>query len=92
MTTHAEFTVTTLSEPETLTVEEAGRVLGIGRNAAYEACARGDIPSIRIGKRILVPRRQLLELLTTPSMREPDLGRAQSSRDERDDGQGTAAR
>ena len=39
----------------TLTVPEAGRVLGVGRNAAYQAARTGDIPTVRIGKRILVP-------------------------------------
>jgi len=39
----------------TLTIEEAAKVLGIGRNNAYEAAKRGEIPTIRIGKRILVP-------------------------------------
>lgn len=72
-----------LSEPETLTVEEAARVLGIGRNQAYEACARGDIPSLRIGKRILVPRRQLLEMLT-PDSATPAVAGAKASRDAND--------
>ena len=40
----------------TLDVPEAGKLLGLGRNAAYEAAAKGEIPTIRIGKRILVPR------------------------------------
>ena len=39
----------------TMTVSEAASVLGIGKNAAYEGVRRGEIPSIRIGKRILVP-------------------------------------
>ncbi len=40
-----------------LTVPEAGRMLGLGRNAAYEAAARGEIPTIRIGKKLLrVPK------------------------------------
>jgi excisionase family DNA binding protein len=39
----------------TMTVEEAGRLLGIGRSQAYEAARRGELPSIRIGRRILVP-------------------------------------
>jgi excisionase family DNA binding protein len=47
----------------TLTVEEAAATLGISRASAYEAARRGDIPSIRIGKRILVPRSQLDRLL-----------------------------
>lgn len=48
--------------PVTLTVEEAARVLRIGRNSAYEAIARGDIPSVRIGGRVLIPSARLLAL------------------------------
>jgi excisionase family DNA binding protein len=43
-------------EPKTQSVEEAAKELGIGRNQAYLAAKRGEIPSIRIGKRILVLR------------------------------------
>ncbi len=39
-----------------LTVPEAGRLLGLGRNAAYEAAARGEIPTIKIGKLLKVPK------------------------------------
>ena len=39
----------------TYTIPETARILGIGRSAAYEAANRGEIPTIRIGKRILVP-------------------------------------
>ena len=42
-------------EPRTLSVPEAGRWLGLGRNASYEAARRGDIPTIRIGRLIRVP-------------------------------------
>ena len=35
-----------------VSVPEAGRLLGLGRNSAYEAAAKGDIPTIRIGGRI----------------------------------------
>lgn len=38
------------------TVPEAGTLLGLNRNAAYEAAKRGDIPTIRIGKLIRVPK------------------------------------
>jgi excisionase family DNA binding protein len=48
---------------ETATVPEAAKRLGIGRNQAYEAAARGDIPTIRIGKRILVPLAALDRML-----------------------------
>jgi excisionase family DNA binding protein len=40
----------------TITVEEAGKVLGICRNAAYAAAKAGELPTIRIGRRILVPK------------------------------------
>jgi excisionase family DNA binding protein len=50
-------------EPRTLTVDEAARELGIGRNQAYEAARRGEIPTIRIGKRWLVLREPLKRML-----------------------------
>ena len=40
---------------KTLTITEAAKILGIGRNQAYEAARRGEIPTIKIGRRILVP-------------------------------------
>lgn len=43
-------------QTDTITVKEAARRLGIGINQAYEACERGDLPNIRIGKRWLIPR------------------------------------
>lgn len=47
----------------TMKVEEAAQLLGIGRNQAYEAVRRGEIPSLKIGGRILVPRRRLMALI-----------------------------
>lgn len=47
----------------TLTVEEAAQVLGISRALAYELVARHELPSIRLGRRIVVPRRALEVLL-----------------------------
>ncbi len=41
-------------------VQEAAKILGIGRNAAYEAARRGEIPTIKIGGRILVPKAALM--------------------------------
>lgn len=46
-----------------LTVVEAGRALGLGQVAAYRAVRSGDIPSVRIGARIVVPVPKLLALL-----------------------------
>ena len=50
----------------TYTVEEAGELLGVGRGTAYAAVRAGDIPSVKIGRRVLVPRHALLELLGEP--------------------------
>jgi excisionase family DNA binding protein len=47
----------------TLSVPEAARLLGIGRNQAYLAARAGDIPSIRIGDRILVLKEPFEKLL-----------------------------
>ena len=44
-----------MGDPKTVSVPEAGRWLGIGRNASYEAARRGDIPTIRIGRLLRVP-------------------------------------
>ena len=52
------------TERQTLSVEEAARLLGLGRGAAYAAAKSGELPVIRIGKRLLVPRVQLERMLT----------------------------
>jgi len=49
--------------PPTLTVEHAARLCGIGRNAAYEAVAAGELPALRIGRRWVVPTVPLLRML-----------------------------
>src|SRR6266516_368658 len=51
------------STRHTLTVIEAARLLGISRNSAYEAVRQGEIPSVRIGRRIIVPLHALDQLL-----------------------------
>ena len=50
-------------ERKTVTVEEAATILGVGRKKAYEAARSGEIPSIRIGRRLLVPLAALERLL-----------------------------
>ena len=46
------------------TVEEAGKLLGIGRSAAYEAARTGELPVIRIGRRWLVSKQALDRMLS----------------------------
>ena len=50
----------------TLTIEEAAKLLGIGRQLAYDKVKTGEIPVIKIGRRLLVPRRALEKLLEEP--------------------------
>jgi excisionase family DNA binding protein len=47
----------------TLTIPEAAALLGIGKNQAYECARRGELPTIRMGHRILVPRASLARIL-----------------------------
>jgi excisionase family DNA binding protein len=51
---------------ETLTVPEAGEILGISRSSAFQAASNGELPVIRIGKRLLVPRAALERMLDGP--------------------------
>jgi excisionase family DNA binding protein len=44
-------------------VPEAGAMLGLTRNGSYEAAKRGDIPTIRIGKLIRVPKAAFHKML-----------------------------
>jgi len=46
-----------------LTVTEVAVALGISRTHAYELVARGELPSLRLGRRIVVPRRSLERLV-----------------------------
>ena len=50
----------------TLSVEETAKLLGIGRNLCYNRVKTGEIPAIKIGRRLLVPRSALEKLLADP--------------------------
>lgn len=51
-------------EPVVLSVVEVSKLLRISRGSCYEAVRLGQIPSIRIGRRILISRQLLLEQIT----------------------------
>lgn len=67
---------------DVLTVLEAAKVLRVSRNAMYEAVHRKDVASIRVGRRLLIPR-AALQLLLAP---QQQTGRSM------DDGSRDAAR
>jgi excisionase family DNA binding protein len=57
-------------ERRTLSVSEAARILGISRAHAYDCVRTGDLPSIALGRRVVVPRQALEELLARGSSGE----------------------
>jgi len=51
------------SEEPVCSVVRAGQILGISRSTAYAAVNDGEIPSIRLGRRLVVPTAPLLRML-----------------------------
>jgi excisionase family DNA binding protein len=51
------------AETPTVSVEQAGEWLGLGRSSAYEAARRGEIPTLRFGRSLRVPTARLRVLL-----------------------------
>lgn len=58
--------------PPTMTVEQAGELLGVSRRSAYRAASSGELPTIKLGRRLLVPTAKVLELLGLPASRLAD--------------------
>jgi excisionase family DNA binding protein len=48
---------------ETYSVPEAGRIVGLGKNASYDAAHRGELPVLRFGRILRVPRAALERML-----------------------------
>jgi excisionase family DNA binding protein len=61
-------------ERVTITVEEAARQLGISRGSAYAAARRGELPAIRLNRRIVVPRVAFQRWLESAGSGEPAAG------------------
>ncbi|WP_352231331.1 DUF2283 domain-containing protein [Paenarthrobacter sp. R1] len=53
-----------MSKP-TMSVDELATILGVGRRQAYDAVRQGTIPSIRLGKRILISTRIVESILSS---------------------------
>jgi len=50
-------------------VPEAGELLGLTRNGSYEAAKRGELPTIRIGKLLKVPKSALHAMIEAASQK-----------------------
>lgn len=64
-------TVDEVAARGTLSVSEAAAFLGLGRDATYEAATAGAIPSLRIGRRVVIPAAPLLEMVGRPVVTTP---------------------
>jgi hypothetical protein len=51
----------------TTSVPLAGKLLGIGYTRAYQSAKSGEIPTIKLGRKIVVPTAKLRELLGLPA-------------------------
>jgi len=56
---------------KTISVVEAGKILGLSKNLAYSAAHRGEIPILRFGGGLRVPMYRLEKLLRGDSQTEP---------------------
>lgn len=63
MTTPVQRRPRALPEQLTYSVQEAGYMLGVGRNQVYDAVARGELPALRLGKRWLILKSAFDKLL-----------------------------
>jgi excisionase family DNA binding protein len=50
----------------TLTINEAAKALGVGRHTLYEAVRAGKVPTIRMGRRVVIPKYALLTFMGVP--------------------------
>lgn len=59
------------TEKLTMTVKEAGELLGISRATAYMLANTGKIPTIRLGeRRLVVPKVALMKMLESAEVRQ----------------------
>ena len=64
-------------EKLTMTIDEAGVLLGIGRSLAYQLAHQGKLPVIRLGKRFLVSRKAFEAMLDVkPAANDPQESQA----------------
>jgi excisionase family DNA binding protein len=54
----------------TLKVEEAAGLLGIGREKTRLLCNSGVIPSLRLGRRLVIPKARFLRWLDDPASQQ----------------------
>lgn len=61
------------NEPELLRVTEAAQLLALSRTKVYEMAERGEIPVLKIGTAVRIPRRKLLDWIEAQTTGGGDL-------------------
>ena len=64
----------TLAEKLTLNADECAALLGVSRSTVWEAIWRGQLRSVKIGRRVLIPRQALQEFLGNQELNSPREG------------------
>ncbi len=59
-------------EALTLSVEHAARLIGVSRSTAYRLVRDGELPAVRVGRRVLILKKPLMQMLEA----EEDTGRS----------------
>src|SRR5881409_1781673 len=61
-----------MSDKLAYSINEATALIGIGRSMLYSLIQRGELRIVHLGKRVLIPRAAILELLGTEDISEPE--------------------
>lgn len=56
-----------------VSVEEAARLISINRSTVFDMLGRGDLPSVRIGRRRLISRQALADFVSRMEARQTDV-------------------
>jgi len=55
-----------MPQRQTLTAKETAEILGVATPTVYAAVKRGELPAIKIGDRVLIPRAAVQHMLEGP--------------------------
>lgn len=70
-----------MDEKLVYTVEEAGKVLGIGRNKSYGLARSGGMPVVQIGRQLRVPHKALMDWLNQEAYKTLQNGETRQEQD-----------
>jgi len=59
-------------EPLLIRAEEAARLLGLGRSKVFQMIAAGELPVVRLGRSVRVPKAELVRWIESRTARAPD--------------------